>query len=225
MEILYKKHNITGTNEKSSDDKTKVFIEINHHILEDESPSNYLNDVSQRVIFRQKPFMMLRKLKETPQSPIHHPEGNAWNHTMMVVDEAAKVRMKSKDAKSFMWAALLHDIGKPDTTKIRKGKITAYDHDIVGAELADEFLRCFTQNEEFIQKVVRLIRWHMQILYVLKDMPFSRMTEMSEQVDSHEIAMLGLCDRLGRANADARKEEENIRLFLDKIKKRKQSKE
>lgn len=221
MGIARMKHDITGINEKDIDEKTKFFMEINHHILEDERPSNYLNDVSQRILFQQKPFIMLRKLKETAQSPVHHPEGNVWNHTMLVVDEAAKVRSKSKDSKCFMWAALLHDIGKPDTTKVRKGKITAYDHDIVGAELAEEFLRCFILKEEFIQKVVVLIRWHMQILYVIKDMPFSRMEEMKGQVDLHELAMLGLCDRLGRMNADPRKEEENISLFLDKMKNKK----
>ncbi len=38
-----------------------------------------------------------------------------------------------------MWGALLHDLGKAPTTKIRKGKITSYDHDKVGAELVRNF--------------------------------------------------------------------------------------
>lgn len=36
-------------------------------------------------------------MKTTAQSPVHHPEGNVWNHTMLVVDEAAKRRAESKD--------------------------------------------------------------------------------------------------------------------------------
>jgi putative nucleotidyltransferase with HDIG domain len=38
-----------------------------------------------------------------------------------------------------MWAALLHDIGKPDTTKQYKGRITSYDHDKAGALIARKF--------------------------------------------------------------------------------------
>ena len=95
---------------------------------------------------------MLYQLKRTDQSPLHHPEGNVWNHTLLVLDEAAKVRRISRDPKVFMWAALLHDIGKPETTRIRKGKITAYDHDKAGAELSKEFLRQFSDDAEFYQR-------------------------------------------------------------------------
>lgn len=201
-----------------SEEKEKVFHEIQHHLLEDECPSNYLNDISQEKIFQQIPFSMLLKLKETMQSPIHHPEGNAWNHTMLVVNEAAMIRDKSKNGVAFMWAALLHDLGKPDTTRYRKGKITSYDHDVVGAKLSKEFLEYFSCSEELIETVVNLVRFHMHILYVLKDLPFGKIGEMKEQVDIHELAMLGLCDKMGRLNMDRKKEEENIRLFLAKCK-------
>ena len=72
-----------------------------------------------------------------------------------------------------MWGALLHDLGKAPTTKIRKGKITSYDHDKVGAELCREFLEVFTDDEEFIKQVTALVRWHMQTLFVIKNLPFA----------------------------------------------------
>lgn len=197
----------------------KVFIEIHHHILEDEYPSNYLNDLSQRKIMQKTPFSMLLKLKETAQSPIHHPEGDVWNHTMLVVDEAAKRRKYSKNPKVFMWAALLHDIGKAETTKVRKNKITAYNHDRIGAVLGKEFLEYFTEDVKFIESVENLIKYHMHILYILKDLPFGKIKDLKKEVDINEIALIGLCDRLGRLNMDTKKEEENIRLFLDKVKR------
>ncbi len=40
-----------------------------------------------------------------------------------------------------MWAALLHDIGKAETTKNENGKITAYNHDKTGALQAEDFLK------------------------------------------------------------------------------------
>ena len=115
---------------------------------------------------------VLRRLKDTPQSPVHHPEGNVWNHTMLVVDEAAKRRAESRCPAALMWAALLHDIGKPDTTRVRRGKITSYDHDKVGAELARRFLSGFSMEPAMIDRVCALVRSHMQVLFAAKGLPF-----------------------------------------------------
>lgn len=193
-----------------------IFSELNIHLLQDEQPSLYINEISETPVIKQYPLDMLKNLKRTMQSPKHHPEGNVWNHTMLVVDEAAKVKIESQDRKVFMWSALLHDIGKPDTTRERKGKITSYDHDKLGAELARKFLREFTDEEVFIDKVVELIRWHMQILFVVNNLPFSDVRSMKKKTDIKEVALLGLCDRLGRLGANRSEEERNIKMFLQK---------
>ncbi len=193
-----------------------LFNEINEHLLNDKQPSLYFNEVSQHKIFSEHPFNQLNRFKETEQPPQHHPEGNVWNHTMLVVDEAAKVKGKSKDQRVFMWAALLHDIGKPDATRHKKGKITAYDHDKIGEKLARDFLLAFVEDQNFIESVVALVRWHMQILFVANNLQFADIKTMKKQVDVNEVALLGLCDRLGRTNVDKAKEENNIRVFLQK---------
>ncbi|HPV85743.1 MAG TPA: HDIG domain-containing protein [Sedimentibacter sp.] len=215
MHLKQKKLNLNKT-----DDEIKLLLlyEINNHILLDEQPSIFLNSIVNTNIFKEYPFYMLYKLKETEQSPIYHPEGNAWNHTMLVVDEAAKLRNKSRDERVFMWAALLHDIGKAETTKNKKGKITAYNHETVGADLCVKFLQEFTTDDTFIQKVKGLVRWHMQILHVVKDMPFADIKSMKEETDIREVALLGFCDRMGRTNVDKIKEKNNIILFLEKCK-------
>ncbi|HPB80391.1 MAG TPA: HDIG domain-containing protein [Sedimentibacter sp.] len=215
MHLKQKKLNLNKT-----DDEIKLLLlyEINNHILLDEQPSIFLNSIVNTNIFKEYPFYMLYKLKETEQSPIYHPEGNAWNHTMLVVDEAAKLRNKSRDERVFMWAALLHDIGKAETTKNKKGKITAYNHETVGADLCVKFLQEFTTDDTFIQKVKGLVRWHMQILHVVKDMPFADIKSMKEETDIREVALLGFCDRMGRTNVDTIKEKNNIILFLEKCK-------
>ncbi|MFU0828234.1 MAG: Multifunctional CCA protein [Lachnoclostridium sp.] len=197
--------------------KQNLFLDIHKHLLEDERPSVYLNCVSENPLFKEAPFSMLKKLKETNQSPVHHPEGSVWNHTLLVVNEAAARKHKSKDREVFMWAALLHDIGKPDTTRVRKGRITSYDHDTVGEKLTRDFLYYFSCEEEFVDKVANLVRYHMHILYVLKNLNFGNVEKMKQKVDLQELSLLGLCDRLGRLNADTQKEEENIRIFMTKI--------
>jgi putative nucleotidyltransferase with HDIG domain len=135
---------------------------------------------------------------------------------MLVVDQAAERRNQSKDIKAFMWAALLHDIGKPPTTRKRKGKITSYDHDKEGARLAREFLSFFSEDEPFIGRVCSLILFHMQILYVVKGLPYADIPRIKAFGDIEEIALLGLCDRLGRLGYDRKNEENNIKLFLQK---------
>lgn len=199
------------------EDTKEIFLyEINNHLLMDDKPSEYFNSIVDFPIFKKHPFSMLYNLRNAEQSPVHHAEGNAWKHTMLVIDYAAKEKRNSKNEKIFMWAALLHDVGKPDTTKNRHGKITSYDHEKVGAVLAKEFLKEFTQDEIFIGKVTALIRWHMQILHVVKGNQFADISSMKDETDINEVALLGYCDRLGRKNCDVEKEKQNIALFLKK---------
>ena len=177
------------------------FEEFEQHLLNDEKPSIYFRRFTNSKLFLETyPFTMLGALKNIEQSPTHHPEGNVWEHTLLVVDLAAEGRHLSDDPRVFMWSALLHDLGKAHTTKVRKGRITAYDHDKYGALLAAGFLKEFTNDEKFIKKVAHMVRWHMQALFVTKKLPFADIDTMVTEVSLGEIALLSLCDRLGRGN-------------------------
>jgi len=192
------------------------FIEMTEHLCSDQQPSVYVNTLLADGQLEQYPFSMLSALKETPQSPTHHPEGAVWNHTCLVLDQAAQVREQSGYSSAFMWAALLHDIGKPATTRKRRGRITSYDHDKVGMDLAVEFLTALTDDQALIQRVGKLVRYHMQPLFVVKDMPFAELDAMKREIDVREIGLLGYCDRMGRTNSVAQTERSHIRGFLQK---------
>lgn len=196
--------------------KKHIFSEIDFHLIEDKTPSLYLNKILKSGIMEnQYPLTLLKEMALTEQEPKHHPEGSVWNHTMLVIDECSKHKKQSKNPRVFMWAGLLHDIGKASTTKIRKGRITSYDHDKAGAILCADFLKEFTEDNSFISEVSKLVKWHMQILYVVKNLPFAEIKNMASEVDIEEVALFSLCDRLGRGGADNRKaEEENIQLFI-----------
>ena len=198
-----------------------IYREFDRHLLNDKKPSEYFNDIKKTGIFYNTyPFSLLGDLIGVPQSLLHHPEGDVWNHTMMVIDYAAKKKQLSSEPRVFMWAALLHDLGKARTTKLRRGKITSYNHDKVGKELAIEFLKEFHEDESFIKKVSGLVRWHMQSLFIVKNMPFAEIENMLKEVNPKEVALLTECDRLGRGGLTEEKiklEKENIQLFLSKI--------
>jgi len=192
----------------------QLFSVLEEQLLGDEAPSAAIRTLLKTYEFHSYPFSMLQKLDDTPQSPAHHPEGNVWNHTLLVVDEAAKRKEESCDARAFMWAALLHDIGKPATTRNRNGRITAFDHDKVGAELTREFLSAVLDDQRFIEKVANLVKYHMQLLYVVNDLPYKDIDGMKRHCDIREIALLGLCDRLGRIGAHRETEEAQVQLFM-----------
>lgn len=195
-------------------EKIIIFNEFEKHLMEDENPSAYfISLIGSEILTQIYPFTMLGDLQRVPQPPQHHPEGSVWNHTMMVVDNAAKRKNQSEDRRVFMWAALLHDIGKATTTKVRKEKITAYDHDKVGETLAIRFLKEFSEDEAFINRIAMMVKWHMQPLFVAKDMPFADVEKMNEEISSSEIALLSICDRLGRGQMTP----ERIRSEMDSI--------
>jgi tRNA nucleotidyltransferase (CCA-adding enzyme) len=202
--------------------KIALFQQIDTHIMQDKKPSIFMDNLLETDKLQQYPFTMLSDFVRIEQSPQHHPEGNVWVHTMMVLDMAAQLKEKSRNPRVFMWSALLHDLGKVPATKVRKGKITAYDHDKMGVELAVNFLKEFNEDPEFISKVASMVRWHMQILFVVKDLPFARLEEMIKEAPVDEIALLGYCDRMGRGEVTKEREDrekENIRIFLEKSRK------
>lgn len=197
----------------------ELFEDIDRHLMEDEKPSIYLNKLLMENQLKEYPFNMISDLKATDQNTKYHPEGAVWNHVMMVVDEAASKRNESEDPRAFMWAALLHDIGKAPTTRIRNGKITSYNHEKVGRDMSQEFLRNYFSDEDFISRVSRLIRWHMEPLFIAKNLPFANIKQMLIETSLDEIALLSTCDRLGRGDMSPKKaadEKKGIENFVEK---------
>lgn len=192
---------------------------INKHLLEDEKPSVYLNKLKDQGEFKDSVLGDLALLEDIQQEKEHHPEGNVWIHTMQVVDEAAKRKNESSDKKIFMWAALLHDLGKLVATKKIRGKWRAYNHDIEGEKIAKKILNNFDFDDEFKMKVTALVRWHMQPLFVLKSLPYARVDDMKREISINEVALLEICDRLGRGEYTKKDEEKVSKEMNEFIKK------
>lgn len=180
----------------------ELFYKIEGYLLMDKKPSINLNKLKKDGLLNTEPFSYLIKLEEVKQSKRHHPEGNVWIHTMMVVDEGAKRVEEVHDKRAFMWTLLLHDIGKIKTTIFQKNHWTSYDHDKVGEIESVRFLEYFNQEEDFINKVSKLIRYHMQLLYMVNKLPFLDLEGIKKYTDINDISIIFLCDRLGRGGLD-----------------------
>ncbi len=146
----------------------------------------------------------IKALVGVPQSPKHHPEGDVWTHTKLVVDAAANVarenNLEGNEKLVLMLSALAHDFGKPATTKTDEtGKITSYEHDHVGVPLAEKFLKLLNINQEIIQKVLLLVDTHM-FVHMTKDANDSTIRRLARRlypVSIKELAYLSTADTRG----------------------------
>jgi poly(A) polymerase len=59
------------------------------------------------------------------------------------------------------WAALLHDVGKPDAMKIREQRITFYNHDRAGFEICKDIGSRLRWSREVISQISCLVGYHM----------------------------------------------------------------
>lgn len=97
------------------------------------------------------PELMDLKMSIDPQ--FHHKD--VLEHTFTVVESV-------KPDLILRLAALLHDIGKPSTRRIDKGKVHFYGHDVVGARMARKRLRELRYPKNIVEDVVKLIRLHLR---------------------------------------------------------------
>ena len=145
----------------------------------------------------------LLPLKETPQEPDWHPEGDVWGHTLQVVDAAAGLRCgeRNRDLK-LMWAALCHDLGKPSTMVLRKGRIRTPEHDRESEQLARRLLGRIVRNTDVSKGVLKLVAHHMKPMQFFQNKStakgFKRLAlKLAPEADLELLSDLALADYRG----------------------------
>ena len=95
----------------------------------------------------------------------HHHHKDVYEHTLRVVDQAITYEADYGLEGDFVlrFAALLHDIGKPNTRRLEPGGgVTFHQHDLVGARLAKKRLQALRFDNDTIRDVSRLIELHLR---------------------------------------------------------------
>jgi poly(A) polymerase len=91
-----------------------------------------------------------------------HRHKDVWAHTLAVVENAMALETDGPDVVLRL-AALLHDIGKPDTREIHPdGTVTFHHHDVVGARQTRARMRALRFDKETIRDVSELVRMHLR---------------------------------------------------------------
>ena len=91
----------------------------------------------------------------------HHRHKDVLAHTIAVTQKTAQDREPS-DRLRLRLAALLHDVGKPDTRRFVKGGVTFHHHEVVGARMARDRLRALRYPKEMIDQVSELVFLHLR---------------------------------------------------------------
>ena len=174
---------------------------IQDNLLIYNKPSTYLEEIKPSL--KNTPLEPLINLEKVEQNKKYHPEGNVWSHLKQVVDIAAKVKEYANDKGTFMLGALLHDLGKGTTTKKNKqGRIISYNHDIEGEKIVDKILTYYGYEKCEKQRILNLVKYHMHHLYIIKNLPFARTSELVKEVDLNDMILMFVSDRLGRGQVE-----------------------
>ena len=129
----------------------------------------------------------LLPMRDCAQSPEHHPEGDVWVHTRLLLTHL------KNPSPVLALSALLHDIGKPPTSKTDPdGRIRFFGHEGVGARMAEEILRRLRFPNDEISAITACIANHM----AFKDAPNMRVSTLKrllarptflEELELHRI--------------------------------------
>ena len=154
-------------------------------------------------------FPELEALVGVPQDPEWHPEGDCWVHNQMVIDEAARLRDGSADDEALMFGALLHDVGKPETTATTDGRVRSPNHDVRGVELAARFLERMRAPNELVARVGALVEHHLAPALFIKNRAaakgYRRLARKlaASGVTAELLARVARADHFGRTTEEA----------------------
>lgn len=145
--------------------KERVAGELTKALIKGNKPSIFFNSLYEMK--QTEWFKEVFDLKDVKQDTVYHPEGDVYEHTMSVIDEASTLFPTGIDNPDrylpFMLSALCHDFGKLNTTKINnKGRICAINHEKTGIPLANDFLDRIYNNKGFTRYVDNMIEFHMK---------------------------------------------------------------
>lgn len=181
------------------ENKRVVMDELGNALLKMKRPSVFFEELRERGQLSMW-FPELEALIDVEQDPVYHPEGNVWNHTMMVLDAAAGLRKDAAEPLAFMIAALVHDFGKVVATSRKKGRIHAYGHEVAGLPLVERFLKRLTDDVAIHKYVLNMTELHMRPNMMIRQKAgrkaFMRMFDQS--VNAEDLLLLAKADHLGR---------------------------
>ncbi|OGZ28323.1 MAG: hypothetical protein A2931_01290 [Candidatus Niyogibacteria bacterium RIFCSPLOWO2_01_FULL_45_48] len=118
-----------------------------------------------------------------------------WEHNVRTMDYAAKEGWSLE----LRIASLLHDVAKPRTKEGDGPDSTFYNHQMVGAKMAAQILSRLRFSKKTIEKVVKLVRYHM-FYYNVGEVTDSSVRRLLAKVgpdDMNDLINVRIAERIG----------------------------
>jgi len=151
-----------------------------------------------------------------------HAEGDVWTHTKMVYAETEMLKgfseLTREDQLKLLFTALLHDIGKPATTRVDPdtGRTRSPKHSHIGASMARIVLRDLACDLPMRESIVNLIRYHGRPPYLLEnESPELAVIKLSPLLSNRLLYYFVLADSRGRITTDLTRHEDTLDLWRD----------
>jgi putative nucleotidyltransferase with HDIG domain len=188
-------------------------------LFDDLVPKPNVSRIDWRTI--EDAFDWFRLLEGCPQDPIFHAEGDVKVHTRLVAEALVDAKewrgLPVSDRSSLFWAALLHDVGKPATTRIdQEGRVTAQGHSRRGQIMARQVL--WRMRAPYVQReqICHLVTHHQRPLYLLeRENPERLLHLISHQTRCDLLAILAEADVRGRTCPDSGRLMDAIEMFRE----------
>lgn len=147
-------------------------------------------------------FPEVYRLKTALEARRWHPEGDAYEHTMLVLTQAVESNF---DLETRL-ACLVHDFGKGLTPRDQLPK--HYGHEVTGVAVARDFCNRLTVPAKMRDRVMKTTRFHMHMhkLDTLNPKTWVHMFEDMDAFRDPEVVLLlwavGVCDENGRLGSE-----------------------
>jgi len=190
----------------------RVAVEWEKLLMRSDKPSIGL-DVMERTGALEALHPEMAAQRGVPQDPRWHPEGDVWTHVKMVADAAVEAAKQAppESRRVVMYAALLHDISKPETTETQPdGSITSRGHEGEGGPKAERIAReQLGLPKDEAAKVRKLVEDHLapKLLHKqrgeIKASAIKRLARRLAPATIEELAAVSKADTWGRTTKEA----------------------
>ena len=93
----------------------------------------------------------------------HHQHKDVYQHSLTVLRQAIDLEGPDGPDLVLRWAALLHDIGKPDTRRHEPdGGVSFHHHEVVGAKMTRKRMRALKYSKQMVDDVSQLVYLHLR---------------------------------------------------------------
>ena len=93
----------------------------------------------------------------------HHQHKDVYQHSLTVLRQAMALEGSDGPDLVLRWAALLHDIGKPNTRRHEAdGGVSFHHHEVVGAKMTRKRMRALRYSKQMVDDVSQLVYLHLR---------------------------------------------------------------